>query len=208
MDGRAFEALPAKIVALQNLSGPLKDAHHGWDNFYNESPFMREILSYCKKSTDIPKELLPSLVPVILSCRLGRGLSYHEGVSSAARPLYDQFLGLLDDDGVVQCLVSCFHRDLNSKLSNTICQKHFGAVLEILKNVAISDRLKDAIDFLLADLGKAHAAIDKKEFRELTSTFINGGEYYMEVSLEQVLARDIREMASSTKTKTKAKTNL
>jgi hypothetical protein len=173
VDGKAFESLPARVVALQNLAGQLKDAHHGWDNFYNEPPFMREILAYCKKSTDIPKELLPTLVPVVLSCRLGRGLSYHGGVSPAGRPLYEQFLGLLDDDGVVQCLLAFFSRDLNSKLSNSICQKHLGAILEILKKVAISDRLKDAIDFLLADLSKAYAASRKKEFRELTSAFID-----------------------------------
>lgn len=172
VDGRAFEALPARIVSLQNLAVQLKDAHHGWDNFYNEPPYIREILSYCKKSTDIPKELLPTLVPVVMSCRLGRGLSYHEGVSPAGRPLYEQFLGLLDDEGVVHCLSALFSRDLNSKLSNSVCQKHLGEILEILKRVAISDRLKDAINFLLADLSKAYAASSKKEFRELTSAFI------------------------------------
>jgi hypothetical protein len=173
VDGRAFESLPARIVALQNLATQLREAHQGYDNFYNEPPYMREILSYCKKSTDIPKELFPTLISVIVSCRLGRGLSYREGVSPAGAPLYNQFFGLLDDDGIVHCLLCFFSRELNSKLTNPICQKHLGSILSILKKVAISDRLKQAMDVLLRDLSKAYRAHTEKEFRELTSPFID-----------------------------------
>lgn len=172
VDGKAFESLPARIVALQNLAAQLKDAHNGWDNFYNEPPLMREILSYCKKSTDVPKELLSTLIPVVLSCRLGRGLRYNEGVSPSGCPLYDQFLGLLDDEGIVRCLLTFCSRDLNSKLANSICQKHLGDILLILKGVAISDRLKDALEFMLADLSTAHRAHRDNDFRELTKAFI------------------------------------
>ena len=172
VDGKAFEALPARVVALQNLSSQLRDAHNGWDNFYNEPPIMREILAYCKRSTDVPKQLLPSLVPVVLSCRLGRGLSYKNGVSPAGIPLYDQFLGMMDDDGIVQCICALFSHELNSKLINSICQEHLGNILRTLKAVAISDRLKDALNFLLSDLANAHKAQKITEFRELTKTFI------------------------------------
>jgi hypothetical protein len=173
VDGKAFEALPARMVALQNLSGQLRDAHNGRDNFYNEPPFMRDILAYCKRSTDIPKQLLPTLVPVVLSCRLGRGLSYNRGISPAGRPLYEQFLGLMDDEGVVQCILALYSRELNSKLTNSICQEHLGSILQTLKAVAISDRLKDALDFLLADLPNAHKANINNKFRDITKAFIN-----------------------------------
>jgi hypothetical protein len=172
VDGKAFESLPARVVALQNLAIQLKGAHEGWDNFYNEPPFMRDILSYCKKSTDIPKELLPTLIPIILSCRLGRGLSFNSGVSPSGRPLYDQFLGLLDDAGIVQCIVALFSRDLSSKLTNSICQSHLVKILEILKGVAISDRLKQAIEYMLTDPSKAHRVHGEKDFREVSKTFI------------------------------------
>ena len=144
VDGKAFESLPARIVALQNLAVQLREAHHGWDNYYHEPQYIENILSYCRKSTDIPKELLPTLIPIIISCRLGRGLSYRSGVSPAGLPLYDQFLGLLDDDGVVQCISCFFTTDINQKLTNPICQRHLALILKILMGVAISDRLKQA----------------------------------------------------------------
>ncbi|MFT6240910.1 MAG: hypothetical protein ACJAQT_003003 [Akkermansiaceae bacterium] len=129
VEGRAFESLPARIVVLQNFATQLSDAHNGRDNFYNEPPIMSGILSYCTKSTDIPKDLLPTLIPVVLSCRLGRGLSYNDGVSPSGRPLYDQFLGLLDDEGIVPSLITLCSPNMSSKLTNSICQKHLGDIL-------------------------------------------------------------------------------
>jgi hypothetical protein len=172
VDGKSFESLPARIVALQNLSSQLEEAHAGYDNYYHEPPVMREILSYCKRSTDIPRQLLPVLTETILACRLGRGLSYRQGVSPGGLPLYDQFLGLLDDDGIVQCIITLFKTSINSKLRNSICQNHLTAVLQILRGIAISDRLRQAIDYLLADVGDAFRASSKKDFIELTSPYI------------------------------------
>ena len=172
VDGKAFEALPARVVALQNLAVQLRDAHQGYDNFYNEPSVIREILSYCKKSTDIPTDLLSSLVPVVISCRLGRGLTYRDGVSPSGVPLYDQFLGLLDDDGIIHCLLAIFSREITSKLTNAICQKHLGSILAILRGVAIAERLKQGIDLMIADLPNASRLHADKHFREVTSPFI------------------------------------
>ncbi len=174
VDGKQFESLPARLVSLENLSTQLRHMHSGYDNFYNEPPVMREILSYCKRSTDIPGSVLPSLVTTVFMCRIGRGLSYHEGVSPAGRPMYDQFLGLLSDEGVEQCIISMFAPEINVKLENSICQQHLVEVLGILKRITISDRLKQVLDFLLSAPDKAYRARSFTKFQELTSTFIHG----------------------------------
>jgi hypothetical protein len=88
------------------------------------------------------------------------------------KPLYDRFFGLLDDDGIAHCLAALFDPTINSKLSSEICQKHLGAVLSLLRTVAISGRLRAAIDLLLRDIPHAHRASGVKEFRELTSPFV------------------------------------
>lgn len=172
VDGKAYESLPARLVALENLCSQLRDAHSGYDNFYHEPPFMMDILSYCKRSTDVPKELMPMMVRTVLTCRIGRGLSYRQGVSPAASPMYDQFLSMLDDDGVVQSIISFFSPELNSKLQNSICQQHLVAVLHTLKGITISERLKQALDFLLTHPDKAYRARHDKAFQEMTAPFI------------------------------------
>lgn len=172
VDGRMYETLPAKIISLETLADRLDDVHDGWDNYYNEPPIMQKILQFCRKSADIPKEVLSKLVNVVLRCRIGRGLSYRTGVSPSGLPLYDKFLGMMDDAGIAHCIFAIFHPDINSKLDNSICQKHLAAVLKILKPMAISDRLKEVLDYLMADISKAHTANRVKEFRDLSVPFI------------------------------------
>jgi hypothetical protein len=164
--------LPARIIALENLADQLEETHEGKDNFHHEPAVMKEILQYCKTSTDVPKEILPKLVKIVLRCRLGRGLTYRDGVSPAGLPLYDQFLKLLDDDGIAQCISTLFQPEVNEKLKNRICQRHLKVVLQNLKSIVISDRLRDSIDVLLNDIPDAHIAGMRREFRELTAPFI------------------------------------
>lgn len=175
VDGLAYESLPARTVALDLLSNRLHETHSGWDNFYNEPSVMQEILGYCKKSTDIPNEIIPSLVKTVIMCRIGRGLSYRRGVSPAGCPMYDKFLGMLDDSGVIHALISLFEPDVNSKLQNAICQEHLASVLQILRRVAISERIQQSIDFLSKDIQNAYRANRNKDFLDLTRPIIAWG---------------------------------
>ena len=170
--GRMYETLPAKIIALENLADRIDDVHDGWDNYYHEPPVMREILQFCRDSTDIPKEVIPKLTRVIIRCRLGRGLSYREGVSPAGLPLYDKFLGMIDDSGIVNCIIALFRPEINSKLTNAICQKHLRSLLGTLRSIALSDRLKQMLDYLLADIPRAQKAYLLKEFKDLSAPLI------------------------------------
>jgi hypothetical protein len=167
-----YETIPARTVALENLADRLDDVHDGRDNYYTEPPVMREILQFVRKSSDIPKEVMPKLVRVVLRCRIGRGLSYRDGVSPAGQPLYDQFFNYLDDSGILYCVISLFRTEINPKLSIPICQKHLSSVLSILRPLAISDRLKSILDFLIADIPNAHKANTRKPFLELSAPLI------------------------------------
>jgi hypothetical protein len=82
---------------------------------------------------------------------------------------------MLDDDGVVYCIIALASPEIYSKLQNPICQQHFVSVLEILKKITISDRLKHALDSLLAAPAKAVQVLHSREFRDLTSAFIEWG---------------------------------
>ena len=167
-----YETLPAKTVALETLADKLEDAHDGMDNYYNEPPIMQEILGFCRRSADIPKEVLPKLVRVVFRCRIGRGLSYRDGVSPSGQPLYDKFFSMMDDNGIIFFILAIFHPNINSKLDNTICQKHLKSILNILLPIAISDRLKETLEYLQTNLSKANKANRIAEFRDLSSPYI------------------------------------
>jgi hypothetical protein len=170
--GLMYETLPARIIALEKLAEDLEDAHQGRDNYYHEPGIMNDILQYFRTSADVPKEVLPRLVKTVLRCRLGRGLSYRNGVSPSGLPLYDRFLTLLDDDGVVECIASFFKPDLNSKLRIPICQGHMTSILFSLESIVISERLKQALQYLSKDIKNTYKANTRKEFRELMQPFV------------------------------------
>lgn len=173
VDGLNYESLPEKTSALLRLASSLEEAHEGWDNFYNEPPIMREILQYCHSSKDIPSESLSALTRVVLRCRIGNGVSYKQGVSPAGLPLYEKFLYLLNDEGIALIIQDLFLPIINARIRSSICQSHLKSVLEILKAIAISERLIEIIDFLLNDIKHAYHAHLNKEFREKASPLVS-----------------------------------
>lgn len=171
VDGHRYETPSAKLISLDTLTEHLLSAHQALNNFYNEPPIMQEIMFYCREPADIPSEIIPKLVKTVIRCRIGRGVSYHEGVSPAARPMYDKFLSLLDDKGVPYALHALFEPEVSSKLTISICQEHLKSILSMLKISALSERLVAAIEFLEEDIEAAHHANLKKEFREICAPF-------------------------------------
>ncbi|HEX7185578.1 MAG TPA: hypothetical protein VF756_27385 [Thermoanaerobaculia bacterium] len=170
--GLRYETIPARTVALTTLTARLEQAHQGHDNYWHEPPIMEEILRYCANVDDIPEPVLPTLTRAVVRCRLGRGLSYRNGVSPGGAPLYDRYLSMLNEAGVVHAIVSLFEPTINARLRNPICQEHLVAILRTLSTRAISDRLRAVVNYLLADVKTAWSAGTRKDFRELASPYI------------------------------------
>jgi hypothetical protein len=171
-NGLRYESLPARTIALNSLADSLLSAHQGYDNYYNEPQYIQEILRYCHKADDIPSDVREKIINTVVKCRLGRGLSYCDGVSPSGRPFYDQFIGILDDSGIVSIILAIFTPSINASLGNRICQNHLQTILFMCKNLAVSDRLTAMLDFLLADIANAHWAHHKQDFKELCTPFI------------------------------------
>jgi hypothetical protein len=167
VDGLNFESLPQREIALTKLSDSLLDAHYAWDNFYNEPPIIKEILSYIKRSEDIPSTCINGLCYAVLRCRIGNGVSYSNGVSSGGSSLYEEFLELLDDNGVHECLILLGSPELLQKLNNQRCSSHLPAVITALRHNLISDRLKSALDILEENIESPGEAITSRAFKEI-----------------------------------------
>lgn len=171
VNGEPYETIPSKVIILSTLIDKLSDAHNGFDNFYTEPPIMREILRYFQKSSDIPSEILSNLINIILCCRIGRGVSYYDGVSPAGKIMYDKFLSLLDEEGILVCLSKIFSPDVNYKLSKERCKKQLQEVLELLQHNAISDRVKEILEYVKENIDRVQTINKAREFRTLWSPY-------------------------------------
>ncbi len=164
--GHRFETVSARLAALTTLSQNLSDAHHEYDNYYKEPPVMQSILKYCDSVDDIPEGVLPTLVTAVVRCRIGNGTWYRDGVSPGARPLYDQFIGLLNERGVVAVLQALTDSTINHRLRQARCIPHATAVLQIARARVVSDRLRECIDMLLAKPNSMNGTLVSRDYRE------------------------------------------
>lgn len=173
VNGRQYETIPAKTIQLDQLAEKLEDTHNAWDNFHHEPTVMREIMRFITRSADIPMAVMPRLVKVVLLCRLGNGVSYRDGISPGAVPLYDHFLSMLDDNAIVECILALFRPEINPHLATSQGQRHLATVLRILRKVAVADSVKQVLDYLVNDIQNARIANRKGDFRQLSATLIN-----------------------------------
>jgi len=173
--GNKYQSLETKIIALDEHADNLLEARYSWDNFYNEPPHIKKILSYFHTENDIPHERRDKIIKNILICRIGKGISYCGGVSPGGKPLYDQFFGMLGDENIIYTILAMHSNEVRVQLDNKTCQGHMVAVLSILLKNARSDRIIEILNYLI----KNHHILEKihfdKTYKDLTKNHINWG---------------------------------
>ncbi|MBZ1693256.1 hypothetical protein ACYA6L_24660 [Klebsiella pneumoniae] len=174
-DGNRYQSLDSRIISLDCHADDLLEARYAWDNFYNEPPHMRKILSYLKTENDIPLERVHKLIKTVLICRVGKGIPYNTGVSPAGRPLYDQFFGMLGDQNIINTIIAMHSNEVRVNLDNKYCQQHMVSVLTLLRANARSERIQEIIDFLIANQTILHKVHNDKRYRDLTKNHISFG---------------------------------
>lgn len=173
--GNQFKTIEARVILLDEYLDDLNSAHCGWDNFYNEVPHARKILSYISNEADIPNERKEKLIRIILSCRIGNGVSYNSGVSPAGKPVYDSLLNMLGDDNVVQVLITFYRPEIYILLSNSNCRNHAVQVLTNIRTNVVSDKLKQILDHLITNGSNLEKTMKTTEFKTLASSHIDFG---------------------------------
>ena len=171
VDGHEYESLNSRMIKLDIFTNNLLEAHCGMNNFYTEPPIMRDILMYCKDAKDIPNSLLPKMTYVVVKCRIGNGAWYCDGVSPSGGPLYEKFLSVLDDNGIIKCILAFYKQDIISYLDMPNCKKQIPQILQVLETRAISERIQESLHYLKS-APNVKVALYSKEFKDLTSSFL------------------------------------
>lgn len=174
-DGNKYKSLESRIIELDEHTDNLLDARYSWDNYYKEPQPMRHILSYLTTEKDIPPERAQKIIKTVLICRVGKGIPYSQGVSPAAKPLYDKFFSLLGDNNIVLLLLAMHSNEVRGMLDNKICQQHMLDVLCIVEKNVISERVKEIIGYAKANAHVLHKIHVDSKYRDLTKNHINWG---------------------------------
>ena len=170
--GNRFRTKSERVIALDNLSTRLKDSHYGWDNFYHEVPIIEKIMTYIEKSSDIPNQISRQIINTILLCRIGKGISYNDGISTGAKPYYDNFFKIMGEEHFLQFIAELTTFEVQQKLSTKIGRRQGIDLLTQLRKNIVNERYLECMDYLIKNLPKSERVIFDTDFKKISSTFL------------------------------------
>lgn len=170
--GNAFRSNSERAIIVDGLLDQLLEKHQGWDNFQHEAPVADSISSYINGQQDIFPNFAQKFIKVILMCRIGRGLSYRNGVSPRGKIYYDRLIALLGDQLAPMALATFTHYEIQAKLENEIARQEACLALGILKSGVVNQRLGECIDFLIANLPTSGKVVFDTRFKTLSAGYL------------------------------------
>lgn len=170
--GNAFRSNSERAIIVDGLLDQLLEKHQGWDNFHHEAPVADSVSSYINGQQDILPNFAPKLVKVVLMCRIGRGLSYCNGVSPRGKAYYDRLIALLGDQFAPLALTTFTHYEIQAKLEREIARQQACMALHVLKSGVVNQRLGECIDFLVANLPANGKVVFDSHFKALSAGYI------------------------------------
>jgi hypothetical protein len=128
VDGQAYLPEQIRAVNLSNILDALLDAHHGFNNFYNEPSPARALEAFIGERGDVPSGVTARYTAVLVEVFLSNG----HGVAHGADAVYRRLLERLDSGGAGLALRSIRNPSISSKLQYPIAQEQWEKLIELL----------------------------------------------------------------------------
>ena len=173
VNGNPYRSQSERAVNVDTLLDQLLEKHTGWDNFHHEAPVADSIASYVQEQNDILPNNAKKLVKVILMCRIGRDVSYCDGVSPRGKSYYDNILSILGDKYAPHAMAALTHYEIQRKLGAASCRTKAKTALEIIKQSVVNSRLIECLDFLINNIENTGKCVLDSRFIKLSANYIN-----------------------------------
>jgi hypothetical protein len=112
-------------IALDNLL----TAHRGFNNFYNEPPFARELQRLVSHQRSVPSQIEDSYVLGLVEAFLGNG----NGIAFFANDIYRSMIDQFDSSQALKAVLSFSSDNISSRLQFPLCEEKFLELLEMMK---------------------------------------------------------------------------
>ncbi|MCA3704845.1 MAG: hypothetical protein INF12_17640 [Methylobacterium sp.] len=171
--GNAYRSASERLVIVDTLITELHDKHNGWDNFHHEAPVAASLWSYIPDQASIIDNLADKLFKTILLCRIGRGVSYNNGVSPGGKRYYDAILNNAGDKFAPHVMAALTHYEIAGQLSRSVCRTQAKQALEAVRKNVINQRLSECLTYLIENIEKVPNCTSNAEFKRLSADYIN-----------------------------------
>jgi len=171
--GNPFRSPSERAVIVDTLLDQLLEKHNGWDNFHHEAPVADSLASYIQEQNDILPNNAEKLVKVIMMCRIGRGVTYCNGVSPRGKDYYDYILSKLGDKYTPHAMAILTHYEIQRKLEAPVCRAQAKQALETIKQSVVNARLIECLDYLISKIEDNGKCVLDSDFKKLSAQYIN-----------------------------------
>ena len=131
-----------RVVEIESAIDNLASSHRGFNNFYNEPTFARQLYRIVGDPPKLPKALNRKYVYTIVETFLTNG----NGVAGYAEPIYLELLSKLNSLQANIAVLSFNDTTISSKLQHSLCAKKFRELIEIIKPIITTPAIKDIIE--------------------------------------------------------------
>lgn len=145
VDGVEYIPESFKEIIFKKHSQALLDAHFGWDNFYHETSYARDLSSL---GQNVPLSAIYTYVKAVSFSFLGN--SY--GISSGAQEYNTHMIANLSQTGV-RTLFKLLENDIDmsGKLSSSSTVNRLFGLLDLIKDKTMLPKQKELFDFINAN---------------------------------------------------------
>lgn len=172
VDGNAYRSDSERSLLVNELLLTLYEKHNGWDNFHHEAPVAKALASYIPDASAISKNFAEQLFKVILICRIGRGVTYNEGVSPRGRPYYDAILSFCGDKHASLVFWLFKQPEIVMLLTNSTSRAQAKLALALCKTNVISQRIAECFDYLIENVEANPRVASSREFEKLSGALV------------------------------------
>ncbi|KJS39381.1 MAG: hypothetical protein VR70_08060 [Rhodospirillaceae bacterium BRH_c57] len=170
--GNAYRSASERVIIVDTLITELLDKHNSRDNFHHEGPVAANLSSYIPDQNSIFDNLASRLFKTILLCRIGRGVSYNNGVSPSGKPYYDAILSLGGDKFAPHIMAAFTDYEIAGQLGRPICRAQAKQALEAARTNVINERLVECLTYLIDRIEANPGCATSTEFKRLSVDYI------------------------------------
>jgi hypothetical protein len=133
-----------RAIEIDYTIDNLLSAHRGFNNFYNEPAFARQLLRVIGQPLKIPKSVEKKFIIAIVETFLTNG----NGVAASANEIYTEILSSLDSHQANIAGLSFTDTRISSRLQFPLTQRKFKELIEIVKPSITSPPVNDLLKYI------------------------------------------------------------
>lgn len=151
-----------KAAEIESALDNLVNAHRGFNNFYNEPPFAKELQRLVGATGNVPLQIRKKYVLALVEVFMGNAF----GVSRIASPIYDSLVDLFSAEQALNVVLAFTDETIASLLQFDKCQSRYRELLSKMKIKIAMVAIRELIDDIETYRGPLEGMKDDKRIKQ------------------------------------------